>query len=184
MIKRLSSKVMHKLSKRLKGRRFGKLKAVRFCGRKRFPSGGSTPLWLCLCDCGNKPKIPSQALLSGNSKSCGCGRVKTGPFGLYFLSYKRSAQKRKHIFSLTRSRFDSLIVRDCFYCGASPGTTPFKGKYSQKYSFNGVDRKNPKKGYTVRNCVPCCKTCNFGKANQNQRRFYLWIGRVYARIPS
>ena len=29
-------------------------------------------MWLCKCDCGNEAVVPSQSLLSGKSKSCGC----------------------------------------------------------------------------------------------------------------
>lgn len=54
--------------KDLKNQRFGKLTALTPLkgnkeGRKQ---------WLCECDCGNVVIIPSNSLLSGNTKSCGC----------------------------------------------------------------------------------------------------------------
>lgn len=60
-----------KRKKDLSGQRFGKLTALRRLDKKR----GSSYLWLCRCDCGREIETTANALLSGNSKSCGCGRV-------------------------------------------------------------------------------------------------------------
>lgn len=57
--------------KDLSGQRFGKLVALQRCNEKR----GTTFLWLCQCDCGTQLKVSANALLSGNSKSCGCKRI-------------------------------------------------------------------------------------------------------------
>ncbi|MBQ6539782.1 MAG: transcriptional regulator [Oscillospiraceae bacterium] len=52
----------------IKGRRFGMLTALRPLDKR---SGGSV-LWDCLCECGNHSEVPLTALVSGNTKSCGC----------------------------------------------------------------------------------------------------------------
>ena len=54
----------------LTGRRFGKLKVVRFSHKdKRRIS-----IWECVCDCGNKRLVYASNLLRGHTTSCGCGR--------------------------------------------------------------------------------------------------------------
>lgn len=47
---------------------FHRLTALTLVGRD---SGGNA-LWECLCECGNKTKVSSFNLKSGNTKSCGC----------------------------------------------------------------------------------------------------------------
>lgn len=48
----------------LSGERFGKLTVI-----KRVKS-----MWLCQCECGRQCKVRTDALKSGNTKSCGCLR--------------------------------------------------------------------------------------------------------------
>lgn len=48
--------------------RFGRLIAVRPTGEKRY----GKIVWLCRCDCGKELSVTSRALISGNTKSCGC----------------------------------------------------------------------------------------------------------------
>jgi hypothetical protein len=52
----------------LVGRRFNKF--VVMARRGSTPHGKAT--WLCRCDCGREVVVVSGALLSGNTKSCGC----------------------------------------------------------------------------------------------------------------
>lgn len=54
--------------KDLTGQRFGKLVAVKIVDR----NVSSGKQWLCHCDCGNDIIVSARALLSGNTKSCGC----------------------------------------------------------------------------------------------------------------
>jgi hypothetical protein len=50
------------------GQKFGRLSVVESAGRDR----NKKVLWKCLCDCGNTAIIPSGALVTGNTTSCGC----------------------------------------------------------------------------------------------------------------
>lgn len=54
--------------KDLTGQRFGKLTALERTNQKR----GTSYLWRCKCDCGNEVLVTTNALTSGNTKSCGC----------------------------------------------------------------------------------------------------------------
>ena len=51
----------------LTGQRFGRLRVVDFTGM-----GGTSRIWLCICDCG----AACPHLRSGNTKSCGCLRLR------------------------------------------------------------------------------------------------------------
>ena len=47
-------------------------KFVRLTVIKRTGTKHDSPLWLCLCDCGNSIEVVARALKTGNTKSCGC----------------------------------------------------------------------------------------------------------------
>lgn len=51
----------------LTGRHFGKLMALQPITLK-----GSVRRWYCICECGKTKLTPTCALVSGNTKSCGC----------------------------------------------------------------------------------------------------------------
>lgn len=55
----------------LTGQKFGKLTVIKRIGTHYMPSGVSSPIWLCQCDCGNQTEVMSAALRNGTS-SCGC----------------------------------------------------------------------------------------------------------------
>jgi hypothetical protein len=51
----------------LKGRRFGRLKVLRSCGRKwRYR------IWVCSCSCGGRARVAANDLLRSRTLSCGC----------------------------------------------------------------------------------------------------------------
>lgn len=58
--------------KDITGQRFGLLVAIARTEEKRY----GCSVWLCKCDCGRTSNVPVGWLLSGNTKSCGCGRRK------------------------------------------------------------------------------------------------------------
>lgn len=52
----------------LDGQRFGRLTVIK--RGENYPDG--TTSQICLCDCGKQIRVRSRALLTGNTKSCGC----------------------------------------------------------------------------------------------------------------
>ncbi len=80
--------------KNLTGRKFNLLTPLFPTERKN----GQT-YWLCRCECGELKPVQYSALVSGNSKSCGClRRQKTGNMG------------RSRLIDLTGRKFGSLTV--------------------------------------------------------------------------
>lgn len=57
----------------LTGRKFGRLKVVRFAGRKRRNERTTNKLWECRCDCGARA-IVEHGTLVHQTRSCGCAQ--------------------------------------------------------------------------------------------------------------
>lgn len=57
------------------GLRFGKLVVL----NKSEVMQGNTPMWKCICDCGNEKLSRSMSLRTGYTTSCGCSNRKRGP---------------------------------------------------------------------------------------------------------
>lgn len=55
-------------AKDLTGIRFGRLIAIKKTDKRK----DGCIVWKCQCDCGNVVEVPSRALNSGNTSSCGC----------------------------------------------------------------------------------------------------------------
>lgn len=51
----------------LSGKKFGRLTPIRVVSKDKDKN-----LWECRCDCGNTSVVATEALTSGNTKSCGC----------------------------------------------------------------------------------------------------------------
>jgi len=56
----------------LTGKRFGRLKVIERDYDPKKTKHKKYVYWKCVCDCGNKKSVGSQALRSGRTKSCGC----------------------------------------------------------------------------------------------------------------
>ncbi|MGI4787926.1 MAG: hypothetical protein ACRYFS_03645 [Janthinobacterium lividum] len=56
----------------LTGQKFGWLEVLEMASERRH----AKIVWLCKCECGNLHKVTSNSLRSGETKSCGCWRVK------------------------------------------------------------------------------------------------------------
>ena len=47
------------------------------------------------------------------------------------------------------------------------------------FYYNGVDRVDNQKGYTVNIIVPCCKRCNVANSDLTLEEFYSWVQEIY-----
>lgn len=94
---------MVNVKKNLIGNRFGKLTVLEQTEDYIRPDGTLTARWKCQCDCGNIIDVCSDALITGNTKSCGCSRK------------NKPAHNR---IDLTGQKFNSLLVleQDNDYC--------------------------------------------------------------------
>ena len=141
--------------------------------------------WLCQCSCGNKKSVVGPALVYGHSCSCGCfhmeskskpeTRKKLSKEGTAFRhllhSYKASAIRRGLSWELTNEQFRDITTSPCRYTGYKPSAV-IRSKFGEEYIYNGIDRVENTKGYTVENCVPCCAEINRMKLDMPLSRFF------------
>ncbi len=171
--------------KDLKGKVFGKLTVLERADGKRQNSA----LWLCRCECGTEKVLCSPDLVDGRTKSCGCLRGlpykgfsrDQAAFNLVYKNYKRGADSRGFEFTLTEKEVRTITKSDCYYCKASPSC--ISGKQCKEiYIYNGIDRIDNTKGYTIDNIVPCCNSCNRAKFKMTIDEFAEWVKRISANV--
>jgi len=146
-------------------------------------------MWLYRCDCGKEKVTQGNHLRGGDTKSCGClgGRKRRLPFGLANMRrliriYKRHAKRRNLEWNLTEKQFAEITKKNCYYCGAKPNNKVKTLTAYGEYVYNGLDRINNNKGYTIDNVVPCCITCNIAKNTLTIQEFKEWIVKVYDKF--
>lgn len=102
-----------------------------------------------------------------------------------FRSSKANASRRGHKFLLSFEEFNNIISQSCYYCGSEPKEA--SGELLKKRGdthqptirYNGIDRLDPTKDYTLDNCVPCCSVCNYMKHTQQKDDFLKQVERIY-----
>jgi hypothetical protein len=164
------------LAKDLVGQKFG----VWTVTERVESSGRGTQRFMCLCECGTIKTVRRRELINGLSKSCGC-RVRKGdlaPLRALISSYRKSAESRHHEWNLSEDQVREITGQACHYCGIPPFKT-WKTNTGASYQYNGIDRIDTTAGYTPKNVVPCCQSCNFAKHIKTVDEFKEWITQVY-----
>ena len=165
------------------GQRFNKLILLKLEFFQKENTKNSQYYWLCECNCGNKLWIRADRVHT--QKSCGCIRKEihrlekgVAARNSYYSQYKTSAKLKELEFTLTVEQFANLTSGACHYCGDIPSLIRSYPRGWGGYIHNGIDRIDSSKGYTLDNCVSCCKTCNFAKNTTNYFDFLAWIERL------
>jgi len=161
------------------------------------------PHWLCQCECGKQKVVSGQFLKRSHNPSCGCmskGVIKNRKYddpkevtiNSVLANYKTNAKRRGFNWTLSREQFKQLALQACYYCKIKPHKIQNvyarrhseRHRVSQEWSeraaikLNGIDRQNNTKGYTPKNCVPCCEICNKAKRNLTHDEFMSWINQL------
>lgn len=142
--------------------------------------------WMCKCKCGNEGIVNSWSLRNGRSKSCGCYRSEAQSLGAgeaarryRYRMTRNSARRSNKEFSITYEEYFVLASAPCFYCGSQPGNHCKKRRgLHSGLIYQGLDRKDSKRGYVIDNVVPCCAICNRAKYTMSQEDFYHWADRM------
>jgi len=171
----------------LTGQKVGRLTVI----KRKYPNNrGGRAKWLCRCECGKETVVVGADLRNGHTKSCGClNRELTKDklrlsYGLSSMrnamwNYKNNAKNKGYVFELTEEQFAEITKKDCFYCGAKPSNIYKNHDSYGEYVYNGIDRIDNTRGYTIDNVVPCCKICNYKKGALTLQEFMEWIEKVY-----
>lgn len=86
--------------------------------------------------------------------------------------YKKNAKKRNIEFYLSKKEFYDTTSKPCNYCGGY-SKADLNGNL-----YNGIDRIDSDKDYTIDNIVPCCDVCNKMKLDYSIDFFLNHINKV------
>jgi len=75
-----------------------------------------------------------------------------------YSEYKFSAKSRDLVFELSKNDFIKFWNVECFFCGVCIDGV-------------GIDRLDNEIGYTLGNCVSCCRMCNVAKSIHSYEDF-------------
>lgn len=139
--------------------------------------------YLCQCDCGTSCEVYGGHLRAGMRHSCGCRskkRIQDTAIDNIMRAYKRKCKDKGREFNLTRDQFTSLIFKNCSYCGMAP-VNRWRQQHTKKilFAYNGIDRMDANKGYSLDNCVASCLICNRVKSDMTFEDFKDHVKRMY-----
>jgi hypothetical protein len=87
-----------------------------------------------------------------------------------FNHYKYDSTVQRREFDLSFEQFETIVKSPCFYCGII-----------QDKGFNGIDKTDQTQGYVIKNCVSCCKLCNFLKGALDNITFLQRVEHILKR---
>ena len=162
------------LNKKYLEKNFGVLYVLKFSYQIKYKK-----FYKCICNrCNKFTNVRSDHLLK-LPQSCGnCVNSlqkeiadkkykKLRKYKTIFSSYKGNAKIRNIKFNLTLENIIKYIDSNCYYCNDN--------------NSKGIDRVDNNKGYTINNCVPCCKFCNIMKNNYSIEEMFEKVKMIYNR---
>lgn len=139
-------------------------------------------IWAAQCDCGRIAYIPTSNI--SQNRSCGC-MLPSSPHYIpisahrYTYTVIKVRHNAKYIGDvLTYEQYAPMASARCTYC-KSPPNNSFKGT-----PYQGIDRVDNDRGYTVDNCVPCCDKCNSFKSAYHIDEFFEHVLKIADAIRS
>lgn len=163
------------------GMRFGRLTLIDY---QTSGKRGTATKCRCRCDCGEEVVVLWGNLQQGFTQSCGCLNTdrlrREGSTRNRILQndYKGASAKRGIFWGLTDETAFALFQSNCHYCGAPPSRTRTYPRCIEAYTFNGIDRLDPKLGYVPGNVAACCPECNYAKGQLPEAAFLAGVGRL------
>lgn len=141
--------------------------------------------WRLKCKCGNIFETTKSNFIFNKFYHCGCkASVSYGKAAKnkIYSKYKKRAKDGKFKFNISKGVFFELTESKCYYCDSPPKNVA-KNNWGQKgkYIYNGLDRVDSFRGYTIDNVVPCCFDCNRAKNNLSSGNFFQLVGKIYKK---
>lgn len=145
--------------------------------------------------CGQEVTMTSQTMLK--SSSCGCTKKDSSTwkrkgainkpwklpegeasFNYLYHNYSSSAKRRNILFHLSKETFRVIVTQPCHYCGDCCQSVSLNRGANGGFNYTGIDRKNNQEGYTVKNSIACCKTCNYMKLDHDYGFFLSHLQKI------
>lgn len=147
----------------LLGQRFGMLTVIGEADRYVSPAGYALRRWNCKCDCGKDTKVSTHALISVNTRSCGCRQrvIMKEQFAKHHLSYTRIYNVWKGMinrcYNPKSASYNRYGGRGITVCDEWRGETGVKNFYewaihSGHSDTLTLDRIDNDRGYSPDNC--------------------------------
>ena len=172
------------------GKRFGKLKAMRFVGQNRW----NQALWLCVCNCGNKRTVRGTDLVERKARHCvACNIRLKGKRASNYVHGGTTIHKREHnSWFSARQRcnnpkchayedYGGRGIRVCQrWNAADAGFVNFLQDMGRRPANKSLDRIDVNGNYSCGHCPQCiehgwpanCRWATQKVQNMNQRRKY------------
>ena len=166
------------------GERYGMVVVIEDTGKSYINKAGNSKetrgIWKFRCDCGVVFEDVLSFVKKKNPPSCGCATrsKEEGSLSTYYDQYKRGAEIRGYEFALNLEEFKKIIKKPCYYCKASPTE---RDRFYYPIKVNGIDRIDNTKGYSMKNVVACCTTCNRMKGTLSFSVFMDYVTKIADR---
>ncbi|MEY4720087.1 MAG: hypothetical protein RL563_2705 [Pseudomonadota bacterium] len=130
------------------GQRFGNLVALERGGTNALKK----ILWRCRCDCGNEVNVVASALVTGNTKSCGCviPNLKHGASNKSSYNTWRAMMRR--CYNSEDKDFKRYGAVGVTVCSEWHDYTKFAADMGEPVGTQTLDRISPEGNYTKDNC--------------------------------
>ena len=95
--------------------------------------------------------------------------------------YRSRAKRKGFPFTLDEKSAQKLLSHSCSYCGSNPNNSrmvSYKSRCPERFSFTGIDRVDPSKGYVDGNCRSACWACNNAKRTHTLNTFLTHVQRI------
>ena len=164
----------------LLGKQFDAVKVIKYNGLIKH-GNNNVASWLCEDINGFKKVMTTSSLnMRKNTNAIHKYTAEESAIMNVYVKYKSSAKTAKRIFALSFNEFRSLISKRCYYCNSEPtNNSRSNGLTSIIVKYNGLDRVDSSKGYTLDNIVPCCGDCNTMKLDMTTDEFFNKIKIIY-----
>jgi hypothetical protein len=165
--------------KKLKGKRFGKLKVIEKIGK----GYDHCFWWKCLCDCGNEEDVSSYKLTNGLKLMCKKCVIKKNALlkykgfaemsGKTVSRIKRTARQRNHEYDVSKKYLYDLYIKQNKKCALSKLSIVIGNKPGdeKKEITASLDRIDSSKGYIKGNVQWVHKNINRMKSDFDQKYF-------------
>lgn len=152
----------------LTGQKFGRLTVIKMVESIKTKDGKFKSQCLCECECGNIIKVKSQALKSGNTKSCGCLKIEKSQ-RFEDLTGKRFG--KLNVMKYSHKEYNKKLHNHIFYylCKCDCGNEIIKSDRYLKYT------KTPSCGcYGLKKIKEVNKKAHTTHGMRNSRIYRIW----------